>query len=98
MSWSSPRKVDRGLTVFPFVLRWGNVPQRGVPSVVVIEDLNVLDDRRAGLRPRGEVSVMDQLLLQRGKEAFHRGVIPAVGPAAHAARDPVPRQQALVVV
>jgi hypothetical protein len=26
--WSSPRKVDRELRVFPFVLRWGDVPQR----------------------------------------------------------------------
>src|SRR5262249_21735000 len=46
--WSSPRKVDRGLTVFPFVLRRGDVPQRRVPALAVVEDLDVLDDRRRG--------------------------------------------------
>src|SRR5262249_36131455 len=96
--WSSPRKVDRGLTVFPFVLRRGNVPQRRVPPLAVVEDLDVLHDRRPGLRPGGEAGVMDQPLLQRGEEALHGSVVPAVRPAAHAARDPVPGQQALVVV
>ena len=57
--WSSPRKVDSKLRVFPFVLRRGDVPQRRVSALIVVEDLDVLDDRGAGLRPRGEVGTMD---------------------------------------
>src|SRR5438270_12438649 len=86
------------LRVFPFVLRRGDVPQRRVPALAIVEDLDVLDDRRTGLRSGGEVGVMDQLLLQRGKKALHGGIIPAVAAAAHAARNAVPRQKALVMV
>src|SRR5436309_15732746 len=98
-NWSSPRKVDSQLRVFGLlVLRRGDVPQRGVTALAVVEDLDVLHDRR----PRGgagrEVGAVDQLLLQRGEEALHRRVVPAVRPAAHAARDPVPGQEDLVVL
>src|SRR5215217_4708395 len=59
--WSSPRKVDTGLSFFrPFVLRRGHVPQRRVPALGVVEDLDVLHDRRPRLRPRGEVRAVDQ--------------------------------------
>src|SRR5205807_7533574 len=97
-NWSSPRKVDRGLRVYPFVLCRGDIPQRRVAALVVVEDFDVLDDRRTGLRAGGEVSVLDQLFLQRSKEALHRGVIPAVGTATHAAGNAVPGQEALVMV
>src|SRR6202046_294542 len=98
-TWSSPRKVDTKLRVFGlFVLRWGNVPQRRVTTLVVVEDLDVFDERRPRLGTRGEVGVVDQLLLQRGEEAFHRRVVPAVGLAAHAARDAVLGQEELVVL
>src|SRR5690242_4695877 len=64
--WSSPRKVDSQLRVFGlFVLRRGDVPQRGVTTLDVVEDLDVLEDRGPGLRSRGEVRAVDQFLLQR---------------------------------
>ena len=72
-NWNSPRKVDSKLRVFgPFVLRWGNVPQRRVTTLVVVEHLDVLDERCPRLGPRGEVGVVDQLFLQRGEEALPR--------------------------
>src|SRR5437870_948881 len=98
-TWNSPRKVDSKLRAFGlFVLRWGNVPQRRVTTLVVVEDLNVLDERRPRLGPRGEVGVVDQLFLQRGEEALHRRVVPAVRRAAHAAHDAVLGEEQLVMV
>src|SRR5947209_19621769 len=85
--WSTPRKVGAELRVFPFVLRWGDVSQRGVSALTVVEHLDVLDDGCAGFGPGGKVGVVDQLLLQRSKETLHRGIIPAVGLVAHAAGD-----------
>jgi len=73
-------------------------PSDELPALVIVEHLNVLEDRRTRLRPSGEVRPVDQLLLQGGKKALHRGIIPAVRSPAHAARDPVPRQQPLVVL
>src|SRR5258708_37822115 len=96
--WSSPREVDGQLRVFGLlVLHRGDVPQRGVPALAVVEHLDVLDDGCPRLRPRGEGGAVDQLLLERGEEAFHGGIVPAVGTAAHAAGDPVPCQERLVM-
>src|SRR5271165_2050691 len=71
----------------PFVLGWGYVTQRRVPPLGVVEDLHVLDDARPRLGPAGVVLVVDQLLLQRGEEALHRCVVPALALVAHAALD-----------
>src|SRR3954464_5806760 len=38
------------------------------------------------------------VFLQGGEEALHRRVVPAVGEPAHAAGDPVPGQEELVVL
>jgi hypothetical protein len=40
---------------------------------------------------------VDQFLLQGGEKTLHRGVVPAVGAAAHAAGDAVLAQEELVV-
>src|SRR3954465_13897152 len=98
-NWNSPRKVDSGLSFFrPFVLRRRDVPQRGVPPLGVVEDFNVLHDRRPRLRPRGEVRAVHQPLFESGEEALHGRVTPAVPLPAHATRDAVAGQQALVVL
>ena len=57
--WSSPGKVDTELRVIPFVLGWGYVPQRRVSALAVVEDFDVLDDRRARFGSRGEVGIVD---------------------------------------
>ena len=66
--------------------------------MAVVEDLNVLDNRRTSLRLWGEVGVVKEFLFQGSKETFHGGIIPAVGAAAHAAGDPVFFQELLVVI
>src|SRR4051812_32105895 len=96
-TWSSPRKVDTGLSFFrPFVLRRGDVPQRRVSPLRVVKDLDVFDDRGPRLGPGGEVRAVDQFRLRRGEQALHGGVAPAARPPAHAARDAVPPRKALV--
>ena len=67
-----------------------------MPSLVVVEDLDVLEARRSRLRTGGEVSVVDSCLLQRGEKTPHRGLAPAIRAAAHAAGDPVLGQEELV--
>ena len=50
----------------------------------VVEDLDVLEDFAASVRPRLERVVSDELLLERREEALGDGVVPAVALAAHA--------------
>jgi len=69
-----------------------------VTALTIVENLDVLEDRRLRRRSRGEVRVVDQLLLERGEEALHRRVVPAIRSAAHAVGDAVLDKQALVVL
>ena len=52
--------------------------QRGVTALVIEEHLNVLEYSRPRLHARGEVGVVDQLLLERGEKAIHRRVVLAI--------------------
>src|SRR5258708_32193407 len=81
-----------------FVLGWGDVAQRRVPALGVVERLDVLEDAGPRLDPRVVVLMVDQFLLQGGKEALHWCVIPALADAAHAALDPVLGNEPLVVL
>src|SRR5262245_65774697 len=63
----------------------------------IVEELEILEQfsaRRGACCPSGVVNEFD---LERGKEALGDGVVPAIAPAAHAADDPVLRQDPLVV-
>src|SRR5207248_11116160 len=84
--------------VRPLELLGGRVPQGGVAADAVVERLDVLEDARPGLLPGGVPLVVNQFPLQAGEEALDRGVVPALGEAAHAAGDPVPPEQPPVVV
>ena len=68
-----------------------------MPPLAVVEDLEVIEQLSARRRPRGPGRVVDKLDLQRREETLGHGVVPAIAPAAHAAHDPVLRQDALVV-
>jgi hypothetical protein len=57
-----------------------------------VEDLDILEHRRPGLRPAAEVDVVDVLLLGRGEEALRRRVVGTVALAAHRPLDAVPLQ------
>ena len=62
--------------VRPLVLGRGDVPQRRVPSDAVVEQLDVLEDRRPGLVAGGVPLVVDQLPLDPAEGALDRGVVP----------------------
>ncbi len=66
-------------------------------ALAVVPPLDVLKDILAGLLPALVVSAVHPLLLQSGKEALHRGIIPTVSLAAHAAVDLLLLQQPLIV-
>src|SRR3989442_7465034 len=53
----------------------------------VVEQLDVIEDRRSGVLACGEVAVVDEFVLEAGEEALrHRVVIRAL-PATHAGSD-----------
>jgi len=68
-----------------------------MPSLPVVENLEVIEQLGARRRPRGPRRVVDELDLQRREETLGHGVVPAIASAAHAAHDPVLGQDALVV-
>src|SRR3954463_9155204 len=68
----------------------GAVTRGRVQTLPVVEDLDILEHRRPGLRPGAEMDVVDVLLLDRGEEALHRRVIQAVAAPAHRLLDAVP--------
>ena len=52
-------------------------------ALAVIECFDVVEDLAAGLGAGFKVAAIDQFQLERGPEAFHGGVVLAVGAAAH---------------
>src|SRR5258708_25591360 len=68
-----------------------------MPSLAIVEELEVVGELGARGCPGGPGRVVDQLDLQRREEALGDGVVPAIAPAAHAADDPVLLQHSLVV-
>src|SRR6266542_6985237 len=73
------------------------IPESRMPSLPVIEPLDVVEELGARRRPRLPRRVVDELDLQRGEEALGDRVVPAIAPAAHAAHDPMLGQRLLVV-
>jgi hypothetical protein len=51
-------------------------------ALAIVEHLDVLEDGSLGLGPRSEAALVNHLLLQRRKEAFHRRIIHALALAA----------------
>src|SRR5690242_14477112 len=84
--------------VRPFKLRRGQIAQGGVAADAVVERLDVLEDAGHRLLPSGVQLAVDEFPLQGREEALDRGVVPALGDAAHATGDPVPAEQALIVL
>src|SRR5712692_3606583 len=81
-----------------FELHWTDLSKRRMSPPGIVERLNVIEDVRAR-RVAGRVGLsMHTLLLERGKEALDRRVVPAVATPAHAASDALRGQQALKVV
>lgn len=68
-------------------------------AVGIVEALNVLEEIGSGFLscPIARLRV-NMFLLETREEAFHRGIVPTVALAAHAAGDAVMREQALEVL
>ena len=66
-------------------------------TLPIVEHLDELENRGPCLGWTLVVGVVDELGLQRSKEALHDGVVPAVGASAHRAYDAVGIEQAPVV-
>src|SRR3954471_5616029 len=99
--WGGGIRTSRGRArVDPFHagprLGRGAVAQGRVQTLPVVEDLDVLEHRRPGLRPGAEMDVVDVLLLERGEEGLHRRVVEAVALAAHRLLDAAPLQDLAV--
>src|SRR3989442_4846164 len=63
------------------------IAERLVKAFPVVEQLDVIEDRRSGVVSCGEVAVADEFVLEAGEEALrHRDVIRAL-PANHAGSD-----------
>src|SRR3954469_24761836 len=93
--WRGGIRTSRGRAhVDPFHtgprLGRGAVAQGRVQMLPVVEDLDVLEHRRPGLRPGAEMDVVDVLLLERGEAGLHRRVVEAVAAPAHRLLDAVP--------
>ena len=63
------------------------VAQCGMSSFSVVEDLDVIKQAGFGLLMVQVILAMHLLFLERGKEAFHDRIVPAVAFATHAAHD-----------
>ncbi len=65
-------------------------------SFAVVEDLHIIEQAGFGLLMCQIFFPMHLLLFERGKEALHRGIVPAVATAAHAACDALFLQALLI--
>lgn len=79
------------------VLARAEIAHRRMPTLAIVPDLNVFEDVLLGPLSGSIMPVMNQLPLQRRKEALYRSIVPAVSFAAHAALDAMLCQQRLVV-
>lgn len=69
-----------------------------MPAPRIVEPFHVIEHIGPRLVPRGVVFSARPFSLQRGEEALHGGVVPAVAAPAHAADNAVVAQQALEVL
>ncbi len=79
-----------------FILGRGVIAEGRVPSLPIIEHLNVFEDVLFGFVSRGVAPMIDQLTLQRPEETFDARVVPAIAFAAHAGAEAIGGKDALV--
>ena len=63
---------------------------------LVVEDLNVVEQRHLGVA--ATVEVFPELVLDRGEPTLHHGVVVAIPATAHAAGHPMRRDDPLVIL
>jgi hypothetical protein len=69
----------------------GAVAECGVASTAVVEDLDALEDRVGELDSGLPLLAVEKFDLHRGPEAFHHGVVEAVGDRPKDGRRPAER-------
>src|SRR5262249_34787852 len=74
------------------------VAERGMAPAAVVESFDVFEHCAPGVGPGLPPAWVNQFDFERSEETLRHRVVPAVAAAAHAAPDPVQRQQLLVVV
>src|SRR5277367_6437377 len=72
------------------------VAEGGMPTLTVVEQFNVFEQRAAGVGACGPASLVYQFKLEGGEEALRHRVVPTVSDPAHAAEDSVCREQLLI--
>src|SRR3972149_1896663 len=75
----------------------GAVPEVRVPTLPIVEPLDVIEQVPPGLRSRGVFPMMNPILFQRREEALRHRVVVAVPLAAHAANQSVFFQKTTVI-
>ena len=72
----------------PFVLGGAEIAQRGMASLSVVEDLDILEEGGLQLPARLPGAAIEQLGLQGGEEALRHGVVVGISATAHGALEP----------
>src|SRR6059058_6522583 len=72
------------LLVLTFESNGTEIPEYGMPSLPVVEDLQVLEDGAVGVRVRRPVRLVREFDLERREETLRDRVVPAVAAPAHA--------------
>ena len=81
-----------------FELDRGEVPQRRVQPLPIVEDFDVLKHLPAYLLARGPKPMQAQLAFERAEETLLGSIIPTVALAGHAGDHPLLVQRGLVVL
>src|SRR2546425_10818565 len=63
------------------------IAERLMNAFPVVEQLDVIEDRRSGMVACGEVAVVDEFVLEAGEEALRDRVVIRALPATHAGSD-----------
>src|SRR6476660_6562040 len=80
------------------LLLWCEIAQCRMQAPPIVPALQELEDIRSCLIVRQVVALLDEFALQRGIEALHRRVVPAIALAAHRADDAVLLQSLAILV
>src|SRR5919199_627644 len=80
------------------LLLWCEIAQCRMQAPSVVPALQELENVSPGFGVRQVVALLDELALQRGIEALHRRIVPAIALAAHRAKDAVLLQSLAVLM
>src|SRR3954465_1118053 len=80
------------------LLLWCEIAQGGMQAAAIVPAFQELEHVSPGFSARQVVALSDEFALQRGVEALHRRVVPAIAFAAHRTDDAVLSQSLAVLM